>query len=466
MLGCGFLLGLLAWQPHPAAAQFITRVYVVTEPVDSVSVFDHDTAAGLVQPVGNPISVGEAPMGIAITPDHSHVYVTNESSDSVSLLFGPTISVEREPVGIAITPDGAYAYVTNRGSNTVWKIATATNQMVGRVILPSGSYPTSIAITPDGSHAYVTNRGSNSVSVIDAGFFGSNQLVRDPIPVGSSPDSIAITPDGAFAYVPNARSNNVSVIRTADNQVVGDAIPVQLPQAIAIAPDGTYAYVASLGFIDNPNKVVLINTTSNRVEGQPIAVGVGPRAIATFSYPKHIIWFRFEIVKEITFIPIYPLMSLPGSFTMAVTDAALVATVTWDFYGDGSVVATTATLSTPFTYTRAGTFTPRVTVALTDGSHATATTTLRVQSPTEGIDTLHALVDWLELDAGRTTSLVSKLTAAQDAITRGNEQAACNQVQAFEHEVEALVHSGHLDQESAAPRLSQAQAIQGSLGCS
>jgi len=103
---------------------------------------------------------------------------------------------------------------------------------------------------------------------------------------------------------------------------------------------------------------------------------------------------------------------------------------------------------------------------LTDGSQAAATTTLRVQSPAEAIDTAVALVDWLGLDPGPTTSLVSKLTAAEDAITGGALNAACHQLQAFEQEVQALVQGGQLDQASATPRLGQAQTIQVSLGCS
>jgi YVTN family beta-propeller protein len=415
MLGCGFLLGLLAWQAPQAAAQFVTRVYVTTNSgaPGSVSVFDHDTATNQIQVVGDPIPVGVAPGGIAITPDHSRVYVTNSASDNVSLLFGPTISVEHTPLGIAITPDGAYAYVANADSDSVWKIATATNQMAASALLPRGSRPRWIAITPDGTRVYVANQTDpGSVSVIDT---GSNQVVGNPIHVGRA------------------------------------------PAGIAIAPDGTYAYVTTTIGVD------LINTGINQVVGQPIPVSPPPSVIATISHLKHITY-----VAATHWAPgsIYLLIRLPLTLTTAVDDATLVAAVTWDFYGDGSVVTTTTTLSTPFTYTRAGTFTPQVTVALTDGSYAPVATTLRVQSPTEGIDTLHALVDWLALDAGRTTSLVSKLTAAQDAITRGNAYAACTQLQAFEHDVEALVYSGHLAQESAALRLSQARAIQVSLGCS
>jgi YVTN family beta-propeller protein len=455
MLGGGLLLGLLALQAIPAAGAFRARVYVTNAGSASVSVFDHDTATNLIQRVGTPIPVGRAPVGIAITPDRTQVYVANAGSDSVSRLFGTPIPVEHQPWGIAITPDGAYAYVTNRLSDSVSVFATATKQIVARVLLATESGPAGIAITPDGTHAYVTNVYSDSVLVIDT---ATNQVVGDPIPVGRGLVGIAITPDGTRAYVTNNFSDSVLVIDTATNQVVGDPIPVgRAPDGIAITPDGAYAYVTNWA----SNNVSLINTRSNEAVGEPIPVGNQPTRISSTSHLNAIINFGPTFWTPGS---IYPLTRLPTTFTAAVDEASLVASVTWDFYGDGTVVATTSTLSTQYTYTRAGTFTPQVTVALTDGSQAAATTTLLVQSPAEALATAVSLVDWLALPTGPTTSLVSKLTAAQAAITRGNQKAACQQLQAFEDEVQALVKGGQLDQASATPRLSQAQAIQVSPG--
>src|SRR5262249_41470111 len=57
-----------------------------------------------------------------------------------------TVPVGVNPTGVAITPDGAFAYVTNFSSNTVSVINTATNTVVATV--PAGSTPARIAITP------------------------------------------------------------------------------------------------------------------------------------------------------------------------------------------------------------------------------------------------------------------------------------------------------------------------------
>lgn len=59
---------------------------------------------------------------------------------------GTPIRVDFGPVGIAITPDGTTVYVTNPGHNTVTPIAVATN--TPGTPIPVDDVPVGIAITP------------------------------------------------------------------------------------------------------------------------------------------------------------------------------------------------------------------------------------------------------------------------------------------------------------------------------
>ena len=81
------------------------------------------------------------------------------------------------------------AYVTNEGSNSVSVINTKTNRVVGSPI-SVGAHPIAIAITPDGKSAYVVNTLSDSVSVIDT---QTKRVVGSPIRVDHYPVAIAIT---------------------------------------------------------------------------------------------------------------------------------------------------------------------------------------------------------------------------------------------------------------------------------
>ena len=76
-----------------------------------------------------------------------------------------TVTVGSYPFGVAVTPNGAYAYVTNQDTNSVSVISTSSNTVTETVTVGSG--PFGVAVTPNGAYAYVTNLDSGSVSVIN-----------------------------------------------------------------------------------------------------------------------------------------------------------------------------------------------------------------------------------------------------------------------------------------------------------
>ena len=203
--------------------------------------------------VGDYRNVQLVPYGLAVTPDNEWVFLINRGApwpgETGSVLriardlftFSGTEIVEtmvgNYPARVAITPDSTRAYVTNQGGQTgpgnVSVIDVATGMVVGSPI-QVGTNPTGIAITPNGARAYVANAGSNNVSVIDT---ATNTTLGSPIPVGIEPFGVAITTDGTRVYVTNVVSGTVSVIDTASNTVVGDPIPVgDGPFGIAITP--------------------------------------------------------------------------------------------------------------------------------------------------------------------------------------------------------------------------------------
>ena len=98
------------------------------------------------------------------------------------------------PIGLAVSPDGTKVYVTNFGppavsTGTVSVIKTANRGVVATI--PVGNYPTGVAFTPDGTHAYVANVNSSIVSVIAT---ATNTVVATVMV--DSPVAVAITPDG------------------------------------------------------------------------------------------------------------------------------------------------------------------------------------------------------------------------------------------------------------------------------
>jgi YVTN family beta-propeller protein len=152
---------------------------------DTVSVIDTATNTVIAT-----IPVGVAPSGVAITPDGSRVYVTNQNAASVSVIDRSTntviatVPVDFGPFGIAITNDGTRAYVASRSAIDV--IDTSTNTVVDTIPFPFN--PNFLDFTPDGTRLYVTSQAP-SVAVIDP---ASNTVVVPNIPGTACPFGIVV----------------------------------------------------------------------------------------------------------------------------------------------------------------------------------------------------------------------------------------------------------------------------------
>ncbi|NVN92510.1 MAG: hypothetical protein HXX11_18200 [Desulfuromonadales bacterium] len=252
-----------------------TRLYVANNTSNTVSVIDTETSAVIAT-----IPVGLVPWGIAVNPTGTgYVYVANIGGNSVSVIdqatnsVVKTIGVGHDPVGVAVNPVGSRAYVTcsRNDINSVYIINTNTDTEVGHLVL--GTFPYAVAVSPDSTRVYVTNRDSHSVSVIDA----TVPVVIKTISVGASPVGIAATPDGSRVYVVNGGADTLSVIDTSTNSVTGSPIPVG-SGASSIAISGTRAYVGnysghSLSVVDlSTNQVV--NTISLASNVWPTVFGI------------------------------------------------------------------------------------------------------------------------------------------------------------------------------------------------
>lgn len=259
------LLSFFSFAAYAAPFVYVANRGPNADPAsDTVSVIDVATNAV----VGSPITVGDFPNGIAVTPDGQRVLVTirGASSGAVVMIDTNTNMVVGSPIptdgpvlnGIAIAPNGQRAYVANSINNSVSVIDIQSNMVIGTPI-PVGTTPDGIAVSPDGTRVYVANGGSDNVSAIDT---ATNMVIGSPIAVGDDPRAIVFTPDGSRAYVVNVGSDNVSVINAATVMPIGSPIPVgDAPLFLAITPDGNFVYVSNaVG-----NNVSVIRTSDNTV---------------------------------------------------------------------------------------------------------------------------------------------------------------------------------------------------------
>jgi YVTN family beta-propeller protein len=260
----------------PAAAATPTpwTAYVVSYEDDAVIPVNTATDA-----VGAPITVGSGPSAIAISPNASTAYVTDEGTTNTAPGFvtpidlstgtpGTPIAVGSGPDAIAITPNGLTAYVGNYNDDTVTPINLATNTPGNPI--PVGAAPTAITISPDGSTAYVTQAFADDDIPIDTATNKAGPGLLNTYDGFAS----AITPDGATLYTPNFRDNGVATLDPATD-ARGSIAALDDPEGVAITPDGSTAYVTYANtFNSNSNNASLLPIdTATGTPGTPIALG-------------------------------------------------------------------------------------------------------------------------------------------------------------------------------------------------
>ena len=195
-----------------------------------------------------PIAVGGGPQGIAITPDGSKAFVADAGAiiagqaggighqvTPIDLSTGKALSpitVGNAPIGVAITPDGSTAFVTNLNSESVTPINTASDTAAAPIAMAGGP----VAVVVAGNDAWVVNAPAT-------GYPGNNvepiSLATDKVGHGiglpKGAQNIAVTPDGKTAWVVCLNTNSLVPINLVTKRAGTPIVVPGGPFAIAIA---------------------------------------------------------------------------------------------------------------------------------------------------------------------------------------------------------------------------------------
>jgi YVTN family beta-propeller protein len=260
--------------------------------------------------------------------------------------------IEREPIALKVSP--------------------ATQRGLFRVLLATAILTLCVTQVNAAPFAYVTNAFSSSVSVVDT---ATNQVSATiTFPAGSGPYAAAITPDLKKVYVTSmdlgstcGPNNAVFVIDTSSNTVGANPIAVGCePTSISITPDGTHAYVAN----QFDSTVSVIDTTADAVTQTivfPRAATLASIAISPDGQRAYVTALGLDILYLIdtkTNILLSTMVAIAGSASGVavspdgkeayVTSVDLAGSVSVIDTGANAVVATIPNLA----YPAAVTFTP------------------------------------------------------------------------------------------------------------
>jgi DNA-binding beta-propeller fold protein YncE len=251
----------------PSGAYAYTSDGGLTAPSGSASQYSIAATSGLLSPLDPPsIPVDGQPSLIAVHPNGASAYVTDfptpgggggvymftiGAGGELTPKPTPRVTAGTFPEGIALTPDGSSAYVTDN-DGFVWQFDVDAGGVLHPKTppsVPAGTTAFGIAVTPDGRSVFAANLGDGTVSQYRVGAGGA-LMPLGTVPAGTEPNIVAISPDGGSAYVVN-RSGSVSQYDVGTDGLVPKSPPTvpagTSPFGIAVSGDGATVYVADQG---------------------------------------------------------------------------------------------------------------------------------------------------------------------------------------------------------------------------
>jgi YVTN family beta-propeller protein len=220
-------------------------------------------------------------LGVVFSPDGKTVYASAGGNDKIRVFsFENGYLMEENPIrmsngykprfypsGLSISSNGNFLYAANNLDNSVSKIDLQTRKVVKTVKVGKNPYTT--LLTKD-NKLYVTNWGKSSVSVLDP----LTLTIEKVIPVGRHPNAMVENPLTGDVFVANSDSDTLSILPKKEEDPVQTLALNQSslgqngaqPVALAISHNGTTLYVANAG--NNNVEVIDVSGEVPQIEGK------------------------------------------------------------------------------------------------------------------------------------------------------------------------------------------------------
>jgi YVTN family beta-propeller protein len=334
--GFAFLAGVVCCACLLGATSNKVRIIQTNSAGDSVDIIDPVTNKVVGQIVGI-----EASHGVAVAPDGSRIYISDEGESTLDVADGKTLKViKRIPlsgrpnniaassdgariyVGIIqapggvdvidtgslqdiktlptkgsihntyVTPDGKYVVAGSIAGKTVNVFDTRTDRRAWTLEMDLGVRPMAFAQNSDGSTKWIFVQLSdfNGFAVVD--FATRNEIKRiqnpplppgkAPVPAGADPShGMSVTADGKTLLVCSRLNNALYAYSLPDLKLVGAAdLGGKGAAWVTVTPDGKTAYVAMAA----TNDVSVVDVDSLK-EITRIPVGFVPKRNTTGMLP-------------------------------------------------------------------------------------------------------------------------------------------------------------------------------------
>ena len=141
------------------------------------------------------IAFGKQLILVTFLPNGSRAFVTNENDGTLSVIDTASLEVTgtipfgegMKPMGQAMSPDGSRLYVTTGRGKKLFVIDPSANSVLASFEV--GNRPWGVGLSPDGKLAFTANGPSNDVSIVDL----EKQSVIKKIKAGDRPWGVLIS---------------------------------------------------------------------------------------------------------------------------------------------------------------------------------------------------------------------------------------------------------------------------------
>ena len=181
--------------------------------------------------------------GVAISRS-GVVYVTQISGhllfrgQSPLTALTDTVVVGLTPAHVVFNPSGNRAYVTNQTSQTVSVVNVSTNREIGSI--PLGHDAFNLLVSPDGTRLYATVDVGKVYAINTATLMKVDSFSAGPVANG-----LAFSPDGSRLYVSSRDAGQVVIYNTVTGDLVDTLVTGGTPQRMAVSADGNELYIAN-----------------------------------------------------------------------------------------------------------------------------------------------------------------------------------------------------------------------------
>jgi DNA-binding beta-propeller fold protein YncE len=303
--------GFVSLTSAPAGMALTRDGATLAVAIDSgLALFDAKAALGEAKPRYVDLAAGGGPIEVILSSDGAFAFVSEERAFAVAVvrLDDPSphvvgeIPVDRAPVGLALSPDGTRLYVASEvaapklprppgreslggspcrqgngpatGGGTLTAIdakraeRSPERAVLGRVL--AGCSPVRIALSRDGALAYVTTRGDDRLAIYETAKIeaGRNDALRAQTSVGSAPVGVALVDGDNLAVVANSDRFASSNGSTAD---VLDTAAILAGRSANVAHFSTGVFPRELTLATDGKLVFLTNYRSRTVEVVSVA---------------------------------------------------------------------------------------------------------------------------------------------------------------------------------------------------